>query len=230
MIVTNYYEDGQYKKEVLLFSDSEILDEDLSKFQELRDVLIADKAYKLSGRVSHLPEGADQSLDTWTVGNLKMTRKNMEKLVKEVYNFKIYSDFVQDGFAEDMVWLNEPGKWQVSMDATCEVEGYGGGWDLAEGGKRLQLRPDSKKDFWRKTYYQPVFVKDDGPCYMRTVPADMALTTEVFLTLRPFRQFDQAGLIVRFDEEHWLKTGIEVVDGIPRLSCVVTNGYSDWST
>ena len=70
MIVTNYYEDGQYKKEVLLFSDSEILDEDLSKFQELRDVLIADKAYKLSGRVSHLPEGADQSLDTWMVGNL----------------------------------------------------------------------------------------------------------------------------------------------------------------
>ena len=36
--------------------------------------------------------------------------------------------------------------------------------------------------------------------------------------------------MVYFDEEHWLKTGIEVVDGIPRLSCVVTNKYSDWST
>jgi regulation of enolase protein 1 (concanavalin A-like superfamily) len=35
---------------------------------------------------------------------------------------------------------------------------------------------------------------------------------------------------VRIDSEHWLKTGIEVVDGIPRLSCVVTNGFSDWST
>ena len=27
-----------------------------------------------------------------------------------------------------------------------------------------------------------------------------------------------------------MKTGIEVVDGQPRLSCVVCNGYSDWST
>lgn len=27
-----------------------------------------------------------------------------------------------------------------------------------------------------------------------------------------------------------MKTGIEVVDEKPRLSCVVTNGYSDWST
>ena len=43
-------------------------------------------------------------------------------------------------------------------------------------------------------------------------------------------QFDQAGLVVYFDEDHWLKAGIEVVDGIPRLSCVVTNKFSDWST
>jgi len=45
-----------------------------------------------------------------------------------------------------------------------------------------------------------------------------------------FTQFDQAGICIRLDSEHWLKTGIEVVDEKPRLSCVVTNGYSDWST
>ena len=116
-----------------------------------------------------------------------MTRKNLEKLIKEFYVFKIYSDFLQDGFSENMFWFNEPGKWPVPIDASCEVEGYGGGWDVLEDGKRLQLRPDSKKDFWRKTYYKPLLVKDDGPCYMRTVPADMVLTMEVHLTLRPFR-------------------------------------------
>jgi len=40
-----------------------------------------------------------------------------------------------------------------------------------------------------------------------------------------------ASLMIRWDEHHWIKTGIEVVDQKARLSCVVTNhGYSDWST
>ena len=46
----------------------------------------------------------------------------------------------------------------------------------------------------------------------------------------PIYHFDQAGLMIYFSETHWLKTGIEVVDGIPRLACVVTNNFSDWST
>ena len=53
---------------------------------------------------------------------------------------------------------------------------------------------------------------------------------QVTFALKPVRQFDQAGLFVRLDSEHWIKAGIEVVDGAPRLSCVVTNGHSDWST
>ena len=32
------------------------------------------------------------------------------------------------------------------------------------------------------------------------------------------------------DAGRWLKTGIEFVDGAPKLSCVVTNTFSDWST
>ena len=129
-----------------------------------------------------------------------------------------------------MTWFNEPGQWGVPMDAEPEKEGAGGSWSIFDDGLSLELRPDSKKDFWRRTYYNPIIVKDDGPCLLRTVPADMLLTMEVYFTLTPYRQFDQAGLIVRFDKEHWLKTGIEVVDGIPRLSCVVTNTFSDWST
>ena len=65
---------------------------------------------------------------------------------------------------------------------------------------------------------------------MRTVPAYMELTMEVYFQLNAVSKFDQAGLLVYFDEDHWLKAGIEVADDIPRLSCVVTNQYSDWST
>jgi regulation of enolase protein 1 (concanavalin A-like superfamily) len=45
------------------------------------------------------------------------------------------------------------------------------------------------------------------------------------------QQFDQGGLMLRVDDNHWIKTGIEVVDGNARASVVVTNrGWSDWST
>ena len=45
-----------------------------------------------------------------------------------------------------------------------------------------------------------------------------------------YNQFDQAGIYIRLNSNHWLKTGIEVVDKHARLSCVVTNTYSDQST
>ena len=38
-----------------------------------------------------------------------------------------------------------------------------------------------------------------------------------------------AGIMLRADEKHWIKTGIEYVDGVQNLSAVVTHDYSDWS-
>ena len=35
--------------------------------------------------------------------------------------------------------------------------------------------------------------------------------------------------MLRVDEKHWIKTGIEYVDGVQNLSAVVTHDYSDWS-
>jgi regulation of enolase protein 1 (concanavalin A-like superfamily) len=42
-------------------------------------------------------------------------------------------------------------------------------------------------------------------------------------------QYDQAGIALRIDEQNWIKTGIELVDGRRQLSVVVTRGVSDWS-
>ena len=39
-----------------------------------------------------------------------------------------------------------------------------------------------------------------------------------------------SGLMLRIDEHRWMKAGIEYVDGMSRVSCVVTTSFSDWST
>ena len=56
------------------------------------------------------------------------------------------------------------------------------------------------------------------------------MQVDISIERAPGAQFDQGGLFVRFDSETWIKTGIEVVDDRPKLGCVVTNEFSDWST
>ena len=125
-------------------------------------------------------------------------------------------------------WYCAPDSWRDTWKDDTR-EGKGGWWNLENG--KLQLAPPAKKDFWRKTYYQPLLVKDDGSFLYGIVPqANLPVTVQTTLSLTPKAQFDQAGIIIRLDKEHWIKTGIEVVDGQSRLSCVVTNGFSDWST
>eukprot|EP00299_Pterocystis_sp_00344_P014020 c6932_g2_i1.p1 GENE.c6932_g2_i1~~c6932_g2_i1.p1 ORF type:complete len:370 (-),score=98.43 c6932_g2_i1:34-1143(-) len=129
-------------------------------------------------------------------------------------------------------WFCEPGKWPVELQPDTvigEVEGTGGKWHIADDGK-LHLSADAKKDFWRKTYYEPTLIKDDAPVMYVNVPYDREVVFETAFTLFPKNQFDQAGIAIRLDSEHHVKAGIEFVDGTPRLSCVVTNGFSDWST
>lgn len=117
---------------------------------------------------------------------------------------------------------------QIQKRETENVES--GGWWKIEDGKLL-IAPKAKQDFWRKTYYDPLLVKDDGAfLYHLVAEKDLPVTIETSFSLTPKAQFDQAGIIVRLDADHWIKTGIEVVDEQARLSCVVTNGFSDWST
>ena len=126
---------------------------------------------------------------------------------------------------DSLQWFCPPESWKDdNHDKTKK-----GWWKVQDS--KLLLAPPAKKDFWRKTYYQPLLVKDDAPFLYRNISTqNLPVTIETSFTITAKSQFDQAGIMIRLDHEHWLKTGIEVVDGIPRLSCVVTNGFSDWST
>jgi regulation of enolase protein 1 (concanavalin A-like superfamily) len=99
-----------------------------------------------------------------------------------------------------MRWLNEPSVWSGdAFDLTVAVE------------------PET--DFWRTTHYG--FVRDSG---------HFADTGQMAVRFRGefAHQYDQAGLMLRLDAEHWIKAGLEL-DGRLWLSVVVTNGVSDWS-
>ena len=105
-----------------------------------------------------------------------------------------------------MEWYNEPAAW-VEEDST------------------FIITAEPKSDFWRKTHYG--FIRDNGHfAYVRQT-GDFSAEVDFSADYRD--QYDQAGLMLRDDEEHWIKCGIEFVDGIHYASAVVTNDYSDWS-
>jgi uncharacterized protein len=105
-----------------------------------------------------------------------------------------------------MNWLNEPPEWSAE-------------------GKEIRLITGSKTDFWRKTHYG--FIRDNGHFYYERIVGDFV--AEVTFRGEYTALYDQAGLMVRVDEQTWLKTGIEFVDGVQNLSAVVTRDFSDWS-
>lgn len=87
------------------------------------------------------------------------------------------------------------------------------------------VKTGPKTDFWRITHYG--FIRDDGHFYFDTVSTDFV--AEVGIRGRYRDLYDQAGIMLRVDDKHWIKTGIEYVDGVQNLSAVVTHDYSDWS-
>ncbi|RRR86082.1 DUF1349 domain-containing protein [Streptomyces sp. RP5T] len=90
----------------------------------------------------------------------------------------------------------------------------------------LWVTTGERTDFWRTTSYG--FVHDDGHALMTALPdgtaAEVAFLPDHFDAL-----YDQAGVMVRVGEGTWIKTGIEMTDGVPHLGAVVTRVVSDWS-
>ena len=107
---------------------------------------------------------------------------------------------------DNMKWLNEPPRWK-------------------NGGESMILETAAATDFWRETHYG--FIRDSGHFLYREVDGDFDATVTVFGDFTSL--YDQAGLMIWFDERTWLKAGIEYSDGARQLSTVITNGTSDWS-
>lgn len=105
-----------------------------------------------------------------------------------------------------MTWLNPP-PHHVFGDGT------------------LTVRTGKDTDFWRETFYG--FRRDNGHFFHRAVEGDF--TAEVTVKGKYEVLYDQAGLMLRLSETHWIKAGIEYTDGLAYFSVVVTNGTSDWS-
>jgi uncharacterized protein len=89
----------------------------------------------------------------------------------------------------------------------------------------LTVKTKGATDFWQETFYG--FRRHSGHFLYQTVRGDF--TASVKFIGRYEALYDQAGLMVRADETHWVKTGIEFTDGARHLSAVVTNAFSDWS-
>jgi regulation of enolase protein 1 (concanavalin A-like superfamily) len=92
----------------------------------------------------------------------------------------------------------------------------------------LTIEPDAMTDYWQKTHYG--FAADNGHFLYFEHEGNIELVTTV--RFYPRHQYDQAGLMVRYSANSWIKTSIEYEPGGPnRLGAVVTKaGYSDWST
>ncbi|MDX7992144.1 DUF1349 domain-containing protein [Xenorhabdus sp. Reich] len=108
-------------------------------------------------------------------------------------------------------WLNEPNSWQSQ-----------------EG--ELHVTTDNKTDFWRDTWYG--FQRHSGHVfggYVDDFQLEGGFTVQFCIEGQFEQLYDQAGIMVLVDEQHWLKAGVEHSDGQATIGSVLTNGGSDWA-
>ncbi|WP_426133164.1 DUF1349 domain-containing protein [Pseudomonas sp. PWP3-1b2] len=108
---------------------------------------------------------------------------------------------------EQATWLNPPQQWTRSDD-------------------RLTVTTDAHTDFWRETHYG--FTRDNGHFLSMQTAGDFTAQLKIEASFEHL--YDQAGLMVRVDEAHWVKIGAELSDGTTLLSSVLTDEVSDWAT
>lgn len=115
---------------------------------------------------------------------------------------------INNNIPEEFYWFNEPDKFYINNG--------------------LIINTNPCTDFWQRTHYG--FQRDDGHCLLTKVENDFSFTSH--FEFSPEEMYDQCGIIVRIDEENWIKASIEYEDeNVSRLGSVVTNlGYSDWAT
>ena len=106
-------------------------------------------------------------------------------------------------------WINQPKTFEITSQLV-----------------KITTKPNT--DLWQRSYYG--FRHDNVPALLIENSNNFTFTVRVTFEYRA--RFDQCGLIIYQDSEHWFKASIEYEnEDISRLGSVVTNyGYSDWAT
>lgn len=101
-------------------------------------------------------------------------------------------------------WINEPETWLAEAD-------------------RLRVITDRHSDFWSLTHDGAE--RQSGHFFGARVTS--GFTAQLRVAARCKNQGDHAGLMVRIDEQFWLRAGIGYFDDTPQLLSVLTQGRSD---
>ena len=103
-------------------------------------------------------------------------------------------------------WLRQPSHWN-------------------ETGDTLTVTVPPGTDYWRVTHYG--FIRDNAPFRYQEQTGNFEAKVRISGIYHEL--YHQAGLMIRIDQTHWIKAGIEYVNGKQNLSTVVTREFSDWS-
>ncbi|QWU13568.1 hypothetical protein SAMN04487895_103243 [Paenibacillus sophorae] len=107
----------------------------------------------------------------------------------------------------DGIWTNQPVSSRVDRE-------------------RLIVEAAEHSDYWQQTMYG--FQHDSGHALLHSWERQYA--AEASFKLDHFSElYDQAGLMLWHSPSQWIKSGIEINDGVPHIGAVVTDTYSDWS-
>lgn len=106
-------------------------------------------------------------------------------------------------------WLNRPHAFEITTQS-------------------VKIITNPHTDFWQRTYYG--FRNDHGHALLWESTANFTLTVRAAFLYRG--RFDQCGLILYLNQDHWFKASVEYeTETLSRLGSVVTHfGYSDWAT
>lgn len=117
-----------------------------------------------------------------------------------------------------MKWMNEPKIWERGIKDHPNPA-------FRDNAKALRMVIPKKTDCWRTTLHDTI--SDNVPFYYRNVCGDFEVILQATATFTG--NYNQAGIMVREDEETWMTCGFQVFDNNPQASAVVTRGVSDWS-
>lgn len=107
---------------------------------------------------------------------------------------------------DSMNWINEPADWEIKDN-------------------KLTMQTTAQSDYWNKSHYG--FTVFDGPFLYTERSGEFEVTVKMGGVYKT--RFDQVCLMLRIDENNYVKTGVEYVDGIHNISTVHTIDKSSWS-